>query len=222
MDFAAGTRLPAVAMMTAEPAPGGDGHSVRPVALRRTRPAGAGGPRPDRAGFAPRLAATLVDAAIVVVAWFVAIWLFLEAVTLTGALDPATLQSPSLGAMTLTDQQYALAMFAAGILFVIRGAYLVYGWATSGATPGQQLLRLSVADSRTGGRLSVGRSAVRWFVSELPGLGLLLGPGILVWYVAVALSLGRNPERRGIHDIAAGSVVMRRTRQGAQGEGGHP
>ena len=215
MEFAAGTRLPAV-LMTAEPTPGREadpaGGPARPGTVR---------PPADRAGFAPRLAATLVDAAIVVVAWFVGVWLFLEAVTLTGALDPATLRSPSLDTMTLTDQQYALAMFAAGILFVIRGTYLVYAWTAAGATPGQQLLRLSVTDARTGGRLSVGRSAVRWFVSELPGLGLLLGLGILVWYVAVALSIGRNPDRRGIHDIAAGSMVVRRSRQGAQEEGGH-
>ena len=217
MDFAAGLRLPAVALMTSGPVPDRDadppGGPIRP---------GQGRQPTERAGFGPRLAATLVDLVIVVIAWFVAIWLFLEAVTLTGALDPATLQSPSLDTMTLTDQQYTLAMFASGILFVIRGAYLIYGWATTGATPGQQLLRLSVTDARTGGRLSVRRSAVRWIVSELPGLGLLLGPGILVWYVAVALSIGRNPERRGIHDIAAGSVMVRRARQGAQEEGGHP
>ena len=203
--------------MTAEPAPGRDADPVGGPAWP-----GAGRPPADRVGFAPRLAATLVDAAIVGVAWFVAVWLFLEAVTLTGALDPATLQSPSLDAMTLTARQYALAMFVAGILFVIRGAYLVYAWAATGATPGQQLLRLGVADARTGGRLTVGRSAVRWLVSELPGLGLLLGLGILIWYVAVALSIGRNPERRGIHDLAAGSVMARRARQGAQEEGGHP
>ena len=217
MDISAGPRLPSVASMMSGPVAGrGAGPGGGPD--------GSGGARQpaERAGFGPRLAATLVDAAIVVIAWFVAIWLFLEAVTLTGALDPATLQSPSFDTLTLTDQQYTLAMFAAGILFVIRGAYLVYGWATMGATPGQQLLRLSVADARTGGRLSVRRSAVRWIVSELPGLGLLLGPGMLVWYLAVALSIGRNPERRGIHDIAAGSVMARRARQGAQEEGGHP
>jgi uncharacterized RDD family membrane protein YckC len=217
MDFSAGSRLHTVASMMSGP-----------VAGRDAGPAGGpggpdGGRQPaERAGFGPRLAATLVDAAIVLIAWFVAIWLFLEAVTLTGALDPTTLQSPSLNTLTLTDQQYTLAMFAAAILFVIRGAYLVYGWASMGATPGQQLLRLSVADVRAGGRLSVRRSAVRWIVSELPGLGLLLGPGILVWYLAVALSIGRNPERRGIHDIAAGSVMVRRARQGVREEGGHP
>ena len=217
MDFTAGPRLPSVASTMSGP-----------VAGRDAGPGGSpgvpvGGRQPaERAGFGSRLAATLVDAAIVLIAWFVAIWLFLEAVTLTGALDPTTLQSPSFNTLTLTDQQYTLAMFAAAILFVIRGAYLVYGWASMGATPGQQLLRLGVADARAGGRLSVRRSLVRWVVSELPGLGLLLGPGILVWYLAVALSIGRNPERRGIHDIAAGSVMARRARQGAQEEGGHP
>ena len=37
------------------------------------------------AGLAPRIVATLVDAVIVVIAWFVALWLFLEVLTLTGA-----------------------------------------------------------------------------------------------------------------------------------------
>jgi uncharacterized RDD family membrane protein YckC len=177
------------------------------------------GPRVVRVGLLRRSAATAVDAVIVAVVWFVAIWLFLVLLTLAGALDPATLQSPSLGPLTLTDQQYALALFAAVMLLVLRGAYLVYAGAALGATPGQQLVHLAITDARTGGRLPAGRAAVRWFVSELPGLGLLLGVGMLLWYGAVALSIARNASGRGFHDLAAGSVVVWRP-DGLTREGG--
>jgi uncharacterized RDD family membrane protein YckC len=167
------------------------------------------------AGMVPRTAATVIDAVIVGVAWFVGIWLFLELLTITGAFDPTTFQSSTLGDMTLTSQQYGLAIFAGGILVALRGAYLVYGWTALGRTPGQELAGLAVTDAATGGRLSLRRSAVRWFVSELPGVGLLLSIGILVWYGAIALTTARSPSRRGLHDVAAGSMIVRRPREAA-------
>lgn len=167
------------------------------------------------AGMVPRTAATVIDALIVGVAWFVAIWLFLELLTITGAFDPTTFQSSAIGDMTLTSQQYGLAIFAGGILVALRGAYLVYGWTALGRTPGQELAGLAVTDAATGGRLSLRRSAVRWFVSELPGVGLLLSIGILVWYGAIALTTARSPSRRGLHDVAAGSMIVRRPREAA-------
>jgi uncharacterized RDD family membrane protein YckC len=167
------------------------------------------------AGMVPRTAATVIDAVIVGVAWFVGIWLFLELLTITGAFDPTTFQSSTLGDMTLTSQQYGLAIFAGGILVALRGAYLVYGWTALGRTPGQELAGLAVTDAATGGRLSLRRSAVRWFVSELPGIGLLLSIGILVWYAAIALTTARSSSRRGLHDVAAGSMIVRRPREAA-------
>ncbi len=164
-------------------------------------------------GIWPRAVATVVDLVLVVVAWFVAVWLFLEVLTLTGAVDPATLQSISVTETTLTPQQSTLALFAGGILLVLRGLYLVYAWAAVGHTPGQQLMGLSVRDARTGGQLSVGRAALRWFISELPGVGLLLSVGILAWYGLIALSIARSPSRRGMHDVVAGSVVVSRPRE---------
>jgi uncharacterized RDD family membrane protein YckC len=178
-----------------------------------------GGQQVGSAGLIVRVGATLIDAVVVGVVWFVAVWLFLEAVTLTGALNPTTMQPPSLSTMSLTPQQSALVAFAAGMLYVVRGAYLVYGWSAAGATPGQQALGLRIADARSGGRLSVGRSLVRWLVSELPGIGLLLGVAILFWFAAIVLSIVRNRERRGFHDVAAGSVVLRQ-RGEAAGQGG--
>jgi uncharacterized RDD family membrane protein YckC len=167
------------------------------------------------AGLAPRIVATVVDAVIVGIAWFVALWLFLELLTITGAFDPGTFKSAALGSMTLTSQQYSLALFAGGILVALRGAYLVYAWAAAGRTPGQQLTGLAVANARTGQRLSVTRAVVRWAVSELPGVGLLLGIGILVWYGAIALSTARGPSHRGFHDVAAGSMVLKTAREAA-------
>ena len=183
----------------------------------RAGPADDPGGQP--AGMVPRTAATVIDALIVGIAWFVAIWLFLELLTITGAFDPTTFQSSTVGDMTLTSQQYGLAIFAGGILVALRGAYLVYGWTALGRTPGQELAGLTVRDATTGGRLSLRRSAVRWFVSELPGIGLLLSIGILLWYAALVVSVGRDANRRGFHDRIAGSLVVRHQR-GAARKGG--
>ena len=77
--------------------PGGQGASGA-----RSGPAGNMSGQP--AGMVPRTAATVIDAVIVGIAWFVAIWLFLELLTITGAFDPTTFQSSAIGDMMLTSQ----------------------------------------------------------------------------------------------------------------------
>ena len=171
------------------------------------------------AGIRPRFAATAIDLLVVGLAWFVAVWLLLEVLTLTGGLSPSTLETMSPSSVSLTPQQYALALLAGGILLVLRGAYLVYGWSALGRTPGQDLAGVAILDVRTGSRLPAGRSLVRWIISEMPGVGLLLSVGILVWYGLIALTIVRSPMRRGLHDLAAGSVIVSRPRE-ARGKAG--
>ena len=201
-----------------EPPRLGPGTGIDPGTGRpsETRP----GPQPP--GMWPRVVATILDLAVVGIAWFVAVWLFLEVLTLTGAVDPATLETMPASSVSLTSQQYALALFAGAILFALRGAYLVYAWSSLGRTPGQELAGIAIVDVRTGGRLPAGRSLVRWLVAELPGFGLLLSVGILVWYGLIALTIVRSPSRRGLHDVVSGSAIVRRPREARGSRGSVP
>jgi uncharacterized RDD family membrane protein YckC len=201
---------------------GGDDRVPRPWP-GATAPPGAGMPPGSSwAGLAPRFAATLIDLIVVGVAWFVAAELFILVISATGSLDLSSIQPPSLGSLTMTDQEFRLGVFLVGIWVAVRGLYLVYAWSRFGATLGNQLLRLRVLDARTGGRISTGRAALRWFVAELPAIGLLLDVGILLWYAAIVVSIARDPHRRGVHDRAAGSVMVRHRAGDAHGQGGLP
>ena len=167
-----------------------------------------------------RAAATLLDWAILGVAWIVALSVFLAILEATGRLDPATVGMPDLSSMTMTDQQFALGLSAAAILWGLSGFYHVYAWARLRATPGQQACRLLVVDGDNGRPLSPARAAIRWFVGELPVVGLLFGVVMLVWFAVLAVSVAIDPNARGIHDLAARSVVIRQPPRGTAGEGG--
>jgi len=153
--------------------------------------------------------ATIIDLAIVFIAWFLSLFLFVAVLSILGALDPTQVGAAGLDPLALSSKEIALGFFGAGILFAIGGFYHVYAWSRLGATPGQQLLKMRVLDAQTGHLLGPARAAARWFVAELPGLNLVFGPYILLWYATVAVSVGRDPQRRGVHDRAAGSVVVR-------------
>jgi uncharacterized RDD family membrane protein YckC len=68
------------------------------------------------------------------------------------------------------------------------------------ATPGKMAVGCEIVNAKTGEKLGIGRSIVRYlgyFVSTLPlGLGFL-------WVVF-------NKRKRGWHDLIAGTVVIRK------------
>ena len=88
------------------------------------------------------------------------------------------------------------------ISWVLPAVAIVLFWFFRQATPGKMAISAQVVDARTGGRLSVGQSIVRYlgyFVSTIPfGLGLL--------WVAF------DPKKQAWHDKIAGTVVIRKRR----------
>jgi len=189
-----------------------------PEPLRQTAPrAAARVGRATPAGLGPRFAATLIDAVLVGIAWLAASVLFVEALTALGSLDPSVLDPASLNGFALTDTQFRLGAFTYAIFVAIRGFYLVYAWTAIGATFGQQAVGIRVVDATTGRPPSLGRSLIRWLVNDLPGISLLIGVGMLVWYAALGVSIRRDVSRRGFHDEASRCLVVQQSSEGAGG-----
>ena len=76
----------------------------------------------------------------------------------------------------------------------------VFFWTVFKATPGKMAVGCEIVNAKTGEKLGIGRSIVRYlgyFISTLPlGLGFL-------WVVF-------NKRKRGWHDLIAGTVVIRK------------
>jgi uncharacterized RDD family membrane protein YckC len=86
-----------------------------------------------------------------------------------------------------------------GIGFVISAAYFtaMIG-STRGQTLGQMALGIRVIDFNSGGPIGYGRAFVRWLVSIVSGIVILLGYFWMLW----------DKERQCWHDKAANDVVV--------------
>jgi len=125
--------------------------------------------------------------------------------------------SPVSGAAGGSD---AIGVLIARVLALgLEFAYFVGFWTSRGrATPGMRLLRIQVIDARADQPLSTLPATVRWLMlSGAIGLIFLLpidsqifGLASLLWILVVLLSVLADPLRRGIHDQAAGSLVVQR------------
>lgn len=91
-------------------------------------------------------------------------------------------------------------------LFLFAAVYTVVPTAIWGQTAGKLAVGTRVVVDADGSLPGWRRSFVRWFVSE--GLAQLPGIGVLV-SLAVLVSLVVDRRRRGLHDKAAGTVVVR-------------
>lgn len=116
-------------------------------------------------------------------------------------------------------------------------AAAIYFWRVFRATPGQMVLGLFVVQRATGNGLSTQAAALRWLLLYAPLVIQLSGrwlstlivsndpydpinPNLLIavtailpmlWYAVLALSaVGDRRRGRGLHDLVAGSVVIRR------------
>jgi len=91
-------------------------------------------------------------------------------------------------------------------LAVLGAAYTIVPTALWGQTAGKLAVGTRVVVEADGSLPGLRRSAVRWFVSEgvarLPYLGLLIS-------LAVVGSVLLDGRRRGLHDKAAGTIVIR-------------
>lgn len=100
---------------------------------------------------------------------------------------------------------FRLAAVVAGIFFAASGAYTIPQTAIWGQTIGKRITGLRVV-ARDGG-LRVGWAAALWrwclpsVVSFAWGVGSALSVGAYLWALT-------NPERRGLHDMVAGTTVV--------------
>ena len=72
-------------------------------------------------------------------------------------------------------------------------------WMYKSATPGKLSLKLTVVDAKTGGKLTLQQSIIRYIGYIISALPLFLG------YLWVAF----DPKKQALHDKLAGSVVIR-------------
>ena len=83
-----------------------------------------------------------------------------------------------------------------GIGFVISAAYFTYFHGTTGRTPGNAALGITVVDIDNGRTIGYGRAFIRWVVSIPSAFVLLLGYLWMLW----------DPRKQTWHDKAAGSL----------------
>jgi len=118
----------------------------------------------------------------------VALWMLTAGLALLVAHGDVDLAHPSLGWL----------IGLRGALFAVTAAYFVVSWARGGQTIGMRAWRLRVVDEG-GNKLGWPRAALRFVVACVSLL--VLGVGF-VWCLF-------DRRKRGWHDLAAGSVLVR-------------
>jgi uncharacterized RDD family membrane protein YckC len=147
-------------------------------------------PHGERAGLVTRAAAAALDATILSLAMGAAIWL-LEIGAHAARRFAPPIDLPAL-------------LLAGAPLLVI--AYHTAFWRTSGRTPGQWIMGIRVV-ALGGGRVSVARCLLRLLGCLLSTLPVYLG---FLWIL--------GPQRRGWHDLLAGTEVVYVARQPADSQ----
>jgi uncharacterized RDD family membrane protein YckC len=142
--------------------------------------------------------------------------------------------------IVLPDDPFGSNLVAAGarvLAYVVVTLTAVYFWRTFRASPGQMVFGLFVLERGIGTGLPAGSAFVRWIVLWAPGVISQGAPFIVnallaragdnppdvqlmqamltvipaAWYAILALTVLADRRRgRGLHDLAAGSVVIRR------------
>jgi uncharacterized RDD family membrane protein YckC len=109
------------------------------------------------------------------------------------------------------------------VAMALSATYFAGSWWTMAATPGQRLLGIRVPEATTAAlRLTAGAALLRWIVlfppfglaaalaADLRGLSASLTAAGVLWGLVLLISTVRRADRRGLHDRAAGSIVVRR------------
>lgn len=144
------------------------------------------------AGFASRVAALLIDIALVLIT------LSLVTTSINALVSLLSLDA-IIGRFTVS-LGYGGAVAAAlagvmGLLFV--AAYSIVGWSINGQTVGNLVMGIRVVRT-DGSRITPGRAAVRMLCAYVSGLLLFMG---FIWLIF-------DPRRQGWHDKPVGSVVI--------------
>jgi uncharacterized RDD family membrane protein YckC len=162
--------LPSVTVIDRLPIPDASPEVVLASKLSRAAPA----------GFGIRLAAMLIDAALItflsIPVWIVASTLFKRNPGVAALLVPAIMSALSL-------------------------LYTLVFWATKGATPGKLFLRLRIVGAKSAQREGLG-----WSTSIVRALGYMVSGALLgVGFLLVAFTA----QKQGLHDLIAGTRVVR-------------
>jgi uncharacterized RDD family membrane protein YckC len=138
------------------------------------------------AGFGQRAIAQVLDALIIGVPLFI--------LTLSFGGD-------------LTDQDNSnlawLTVLWLGVSLLYSTAFV----ALSGATPGKRIMKLRVVNRSDGSPVSWTYAAVRALIPSVAGLVPVIGFAL---NIAVYVRAFFHPYRQGLHDAAAGTIVVRR------------
>jgi uncharacterized RDD family membrane protein YckC len=188
-----------------------------------------GGPRPGGGGAQAPQAAYYADAssrvvALVVDAVALSILILLAAIPVSLLIGPAVefdSAADQIGDAVTVDE--TVAAVDCVLALALSAGYFVFSWWRKGGTPGQRLLDLSVVRADDGTLLGKGAAGVRWALVAAPfGVAALLtttvasvGDGLVdaclaAWYLVLLVTTVRADRKRGLHDRAAGSVVVKR------------
>jgi len=162
--------LPSVTVIDRIPIPEPTPEVIRASKLSRAQPA----------GFGIRLAAVLIDAALVtfvsIPVWIVAQMLFGRSPLVAGFLVP-------------------------GIMSLLSTLYTLVFWATKGATPGKLFLKLRIL-----GAQSAAREGLGWGTAIVRALGYVASGALLgIGFLLVLFT----SQKQGLHDLIAGTRVVR-------------
>lgn len=174
--------------------------SVRPIpAGKASGERAAGAPRVTVAPFFRALLATLIDGLVV---GGLALAL---TVVFAGALteDAATTTRGLFGALELVNENPAILGLFAGLALALSAGLSAALLPWKGATLGGLVAGVEVIVGSTGARPGFPGAALRGLLSALGGLLLLVGPLWALWL---------DPLRRGLGDVATGTLPVKRQR----------
>jgi uncharacterized RDD family membrane protein YckC len=96
-----------------------------------------------------------------------------------------------IGMNTINERQVVSSLLGA--------VYFTYFHASTGQSLGQKLVNIKVVDEETGGTVDYVRAFIRWLVSIVSGLAILLGYLWMLW----------DPKKQTWHDKAAKTLVIK-------------
>jgi uncharacterized RDD family membrane protein YckC len=164
-----------------------------------------------------RLAAYLIDAIALTVI------LFGLLIVLSVVLGPTIhFRQPADVLKAHITVNHGRAIIDAIVATIANAAYFVLSWRSLGGSPGQRLLGIRIGRAMDGGRIELRPAFIRWLLMGsafgvlivlvdgiVPGLRASVAALAVVWQVILLLTVARSPRKQGIHDRAAGTVVVR-------------
>ena len=152
--------------------------------------------------------------------------LILSVLALIVAIVVSLLFGPIVDVDLSTDPRISinegLALLNGVLATAVGAAYFVGSWKRSGGTPGQRWLRMTVGAEADGATISIRRGLIRWALLVLPisleasitpivsgTLDTLVVLALVVWYLYLVVSTGRDPKKQGLHDRVAHTVVTK-------------